>query len=90
MEKIKIIEWTSLCCNAPVDTMGETTMHHVCNNCNKPCDVKKKIRHEEEPDFDSWSLIELFDYLYDKEELEDHETPENSDRVDLLKRCKEL
>lgn len=42
-KQIKIIEWTSLCCNAPVDTMGETTMYHVCSNCNKAYDVKKKI-----------------------------------------------
>ena len=87
-KEIKIIEWTSLCCNAPVDTMGETTMFHVCSKCNKACDVKKKISTE--LDFDSWSLQELFDYLHDKEALEDHESPENSDRVDLLKRCKEL
>lgn len=47
VKQIKIIEYTSLCCNAPVDTMGATTMYHVCSQCNKPCDVTKKIRTNE-------------------------------------------
>jgi len=32
----------STCCSAGVTVVGNTTKHHVCDDCGKPCDVKAK------------------------------------------------